>query len=80
MLLVNSCVLLNELIDVNSMEVGFCNGVGVCGILIATNQSPCREDIAEAIEVKPTLMQRKDVILRITNKVYQFVEVFYQGL
>lgn len=80
MLLVNSCVLLNELIDVNSMEVGFCNGVGVCGRLVATNQDPRREDIAEAMETKPTLMQRKKVIPRITDKMRQFVEVFYQGL
>ena len=48
--------------------------------MITTNQDPRREDIAEAMETKPSLMQRKKVIPRITDKMRQFVEVFYQGL
>lgn len=47
--------------------------------MIASNQEPRREDIVEAMEAKPTLMQRKVVIPRIADKLRQYVDVFYSG-
>ncbi|WP_420555226.1 type I restriction endonuclease subunit R [Neptuniibacter marinus] len=47
--------------------------------MIASNQEPLREEIVDLMEVKPTLMQRKKVIPRITEKMKEFVNVFYSG-
>jgi type I restriction enzyme R subunit len=47
--------------------------------MITSNQEPLREEIVEAMEIKPTLMQRKKIIPRITEKMKQYVDVFYGG-
>lgn len=47
--------------------------------MIVSNQEPLREEIVDLMEVKPTLMQRKKIIPRITEKMKEFVDVFYSG-
>lgn len=47
--------------------------------MIVSNQEPLREEIVDLMEMKPTLMQRKKVIPRITEKMKEFVNVFYSG-
>ena len=48
--------------------------------MVSSNQEPLREEIVEVMENKPTLMQRKKIIPRITEKMKDFVDVFYGGL
>jgi len=48
--------------------------------MVSSNQEPLREEIVEAMETKPTLMQRKKIIPRIAEKMKQYVDVFYGGL
>ena len=47
--------------------------------MIVSNQEPLREEIVDLMEIKPTLMQRKKIIPRITEKMKEFVDVFYSG-
>jgi type I restriction enzyme R subunit len=45
--------------------------------MITSNQEPLREEIVEVMSSKPSLMQRKKVIPRITKKMKQYVDMFY---
>ena len=48
--------------------------------LIYTNEEPLREDIVATMEKAPSVLQRKKVIPRLTEKVKSFVSTFYGGM
>jgi type I restriction enzyme R subunit len=45
--------------------------------MIYTNEEPLREDIVATMEKAPSVLQRKKVIPRLTEKVKSFVSTFY---
>jgi type I restriction enzyme R subunit len=48
--------------------------------MIYTNEEPLREDIVATMEKAPSVLQRKKVIPRLTEKVKSFVSTFYGGM
>ncbi|WP_374702356.1 hypothetical protein [Shewanella sp. GutDb-MelDb] len=44
-----------------------------------SDEMPLREDFAEALEIKPTILQRKRVLPVITDKFKSFVDTFMSG-
>ena len=48
--------------------------------MIYTNKEPLREDIVATMEKAPSVLQRKKVIPRLTEKVKSFVSTFYGGM
>lgn len=48
--------------------------------MIYTNEEPLREDIVATMEKAPSVLQRKKVIPRLTEKVKNFVSTFYGGM
>jgi type I restriction enzyme R subunit len=48
--------------------------------MIYTNEEPLREDIVATMEKPPSVLQRKKVIPRLTEKVKSFVSTFYGGM
>ena len=47
---------------------------------IYTNEEPLREDIVATMEKAPSVLQRKKIIPRLTEKVKSFVSTFYGGM
>lgn len=45
-----------------------------------TERKPLREDIVKTLEVKPKIRERKTVIERVTNRIFDFVETFISGM
>lgn len=48
--------------------------------MIYTNEEPLREEIVATMEKPPSVLQRKKVIPRLTEKVKTFVSTFYGGM
>ncbi|MAI66178.1 MAG: type I deoxyribonuclease HsdR [Alteromonas sp.] len=48
--------------------------------MIYNNQEPLREDVAGLMEKPPSILQRKKVIPRLTEKLKDFVNTFYGGV
>ncbi|WP_435235279.1 type I restriction endonuclease subunit R [Psychromonas sp. PT13] len=48
--------------------------------MIYTNEEPLREEIVATMEKTPSLLQRKKIIPRLTEKVKAFVSTFYGGM
>jgi type I restriction enzyme R subunit len=48
--------------------------------MIYTNEEPLREDIVATMEKAPSVLQRKKVIPRLTDRVKTFVSTFYGGM
>jgi type I restriction enzyme R subunit len=48
--------------------------------MIYSNEDPLREDIVATMETAPSVLQRKMVIPRLTEKAKTFVNTFYEGL
>jgi len=48
--------------------------------MIYTNEEPLREDIVATMEKAPSVLQRRKVIPRLTEKVKSFVSTFYGGM
>ena len=48
--------------------------------MIYTNEEPLREDIVATMEKAPSVLQRKKVIPRLTERVKTFVGTFYGGM
>lgn len=48
--------------------------------MIYNNQDPLREDIVSTMEKPPSVLQRKQVIPRLTEKFKDFVNTFYGGI
>ena len=48
-------------------------------IAVIVDQEVPVSEIVDLMEVKPTLMQRNKIIPRITEKMKEFVDVFYSG-
>jgi type I restriction enzyme R subunit len=48
--------------------------------MIYTSEEPLREDIVATMEKAPSVLQRKKVIPRLTEKVKSFVSTFYGGM
>jgi type I restriction enzyme R subunit len=48
--------------------------------MIYSNEDPLREDIVATMETAPSVLQRKIVIPRLTEKAKTFVSIFYDGL
>ncbi len=48
--------------------------------MIYTNEEPLREDIVATMEKAPSVLQRKKVIPRLTERVKSFVSTFYGGM
>ena len=45
-----------------------------------TERKPLREDIVAILENKPKIRERKTIIERVTNKIFDFVETFISGM
>ncbi len=45
-----------------------------------TSRKPLRDDVMEALEKPPTLLQRKKIYDKVTNKITTFVEKFEEGI
>ena len=48
--------------------------------MIYNNQEPLREEVAGLMEKPPSILQRKKVIPRLTEKLKDFVNTFYGGV
>ena len=48
--------------------------------MVYTNEEPLREDIVATMEKDPSVLQRKKVMPRLTEKVKTFVSTFYGGM
>jgi type I restriction enzyme R subunit len=48
--------------------------------MIYSNEDPLREDIVATMETAQSVLQRKIVIPRLTEKAKTFVSIFYDGL
>lgn len=48
--------------------------------MIYNNQEPLREDVAGLMEKPPSILQRKKVIPRLTERLKDFVNTFYSGV
>ena len=48
--------------------------------MIYNNQEPLREEVAGLMEKPPSILQRKKVIPRLTEKLKDFVNTFYDGV
>lgn len=48
--------------------------------MIYNNQEPLREEVAGLMEKPPSILQRKKVIPRLTEKLKDFVNTFYSGV
>jgi type I restriction enzyme R subunit len=47
---------------------------------IFTEKKPLREEIVSTLKVKPTILQRKTVVERVSEKLMKFIEVFIEGI
>ncbi len=45
-----------------------------------TERKPLREDIVKTLETKPKIRERKTIIERVSNKIFDFVETFISGM
>lgn len=48
--------------------------------MIYTNEEPLREDIVATMEKAPSILLRKKIIPRLTERVKGFVSTFYGGM
>jgi type I restriction enzyme R subunit len=42
-------------------------------------RKPLNDDIVKTLQVKPKLLQRKKVVLRVLNEIIGYIEKFYDG-
>ncbi|RLD43361.1 MAG: type I restriction endonuclease subunit R, partial [Bacteroidetes bacterium] len=45
-----------------------------------TERKPLREDIVKTLEIKPKIRERKTIIERVSNRIFDFVETFISGM
>ena len=45
-----------------------------------TERKPLREDIVRTLETKPKILERKTIIERVSNRIFDFVETFISGM
>jgi len=53
---------------------------GVVKRMIYNSLKPLREEVAGLMEKPPSILQRKKVIPRLTEKLKDFVNTFYSGV
>ncbi len=56
------------------------DGLKFDAIVESTDEEPLREDVVATMEKAPSVLQRKKVIPRLTEKVKSFVSTFYGGM
>jgi type I restriction enzyme R subunit len=50
------------------------------GNYLFTERKPMRDDIVDALEVKPKILERTTVIERVSKRLYQFMDTFISGM
>jgi type I restriction enzyme R subunit len=45
-----------------------------------TEREPRGEDIVSALEIKPKILERRNLIERATDKILEFIDIFIEGL
>lgn len=50
------------------------------GNYLFTERKPMRDDIVDALEVKPKILERPSVIERVSKRIYHFMETFISGV
>jgi len=52
----------------------------VIGDYLFTERKPLPDDIVDLLEVKPKIMERKNIVQRVTDKILGFIETFINGI
>ena len=52
----------------------------VIGDYLFTERKPLPDDIINMLEIKPKLLERKNLTERIINKVMKFIDTFINGI
>ncbi len=52
----------------------------IIGDYIYTERKPLRDDIIDALEVKPKILEKKKIVERVIKKILKFVETFIDGI
>ncbi len=52
----------------------------IIGDYIYTERKPLRDDVLEALEVKPKILEKKKIVERVIEKIMKFVETFIDGI
>jgi type I restriction enzyme, R subunit len=50
------------------------------GNYLFTERKPLRDDIIETLEMKPKILERQNIIQRVSQKIYDFMETFISGM
>ncbi len=50
------------------------------GNYLFTERKPLRDDIVDTLEVKPKILERKAVVERVSERIFQFMETFISGM
>jgi len=52
----------------------------IIGDYIYTERKPIRDEIIDALEVKPKILEKKKIVDRVIERIMKFVETFIDGI